>query len=71
MSFECRPERPWGIHPVIFNDAECPRCGWLAPGPVGDARAEAEEALAQARELAWTVLEGGVPEGDGAAALAA
>jgi hypothetical protein len=64
MSFECRPERPWGIHPIVFNDEDCPRCGWTAPGPVGDARAEAEA-------LAAAMVEGAVPQGDGEAALAA
>jgi hypothetical protein len=71
MSFECRPERPWGIHPIVLNDEDCPRCGWTAPGPVGDARAEAEVALAAAGDLGWTNLDGGVPEGDEGAALAA
>ncbi|MFL6857026.1 MAG: hypothetical protein ACJ8EB_03855 [Allosphingosinicella sp.] len=60
MSFDCRPERPWGIHPTLFNDEDCPRCGWTAPGPVGDARAEAEAALA-AGEPGWAMIEGGVP----------
>lgn len=71
MSFECRPERPWGIHPIVFNDKDCPRCGWTAPGPAGDARAEAEAALALAGEPGWAMIEAGVPQGDGEAALAA
>jgi hypothetical protein len=71
MSFECRPERPWGLHPTVYSDEECPRCGWVAPGPVGDARADAE-ALACAGEAGWPLGDGGaVPEGDGGEALAA
>ena len=60
---QCSSERPWGIHPVVFNDRDCPRCGWTAPGPIGDAIAEAmetpEEARARAEALGWQVLEGG------------
>ena len=41
---ECSAERPWGIHPPVFSDAPCGRCGWVAPGPIGDARIEALEA---------------------------
>jgi hypothetical protein len=43
---ECSAKRPWGLHPGVRNDEDCPRCGWTAPGPIGDARAEAEEAAA-------------------------
>ncbi len=58
---ECTPERPWGIHPRVRNDEDCPRCGWTAPGPLGDARADAEDIAAaqmqaRANELGW---EGG------------
>jgi hypothetical protein len=42
---ECTPERPWGIHPRVRNDEDCPRCGWTAPGPLGDAREAAEEGM--------------------------
>jgi hypothetical protein len=53
MSLECSAERPWGIHPIVRNDEDCPRCGWTAPGPRGDALADArtvlEEAMARAR----------------------
>ncbi|HEX9965861.1 MAG TPA: hypothetical protein VGB04_12875 [Allosphingosinicella sp.] len=56
----CSSERPWGIHPAVRSDEDCPRCGWRAPGPLGDAiawaRADAEEALAQAAELCWWVV---------------
>ena len=71
MRFECRPERPWGIHPVVHSDQECPRCGWTAPGPIGDAIAAVEEAMVQAGAVAWDVLDPCVPEGDEAGALAA
>jgi hypothetical protein len=72
MSLECTPARPWGIHPALFSDEDCPRCGWTAPGPIGDARAEAEEALALADELGWALIAGGaVPQGDEGQAIAA
>jgi hypothetical protein len=74
MSFECTPERPWGIHPAVANDEDCRRCGWTAPGPIGDALAEAEEAavLARAVELGWSLVAGGaVPLGDESEAIAA
>jgi hypothetical protein len=62
MGFECSAERPWGIHQKVFNDSDCPRCGWTAPGPVGDARADAlyadEEAAAFAAEFVWLVQHG-------------
>ena len=51
--FECAPTKPWGIHPQVRNDEDCPRCGWTAPGPLGDARA-------RAAEHGWTVIEGSV-----------
>jgi hypothetical protein len=55
----CSTDRPWGIHPDLRSDEDCPRCGWTAPGPVGDAladaRAAAEEARAWAAEFGWTV----------------
>jgi hypothetical protein len=55
---ECTPERPWGIHPRVNNDEDCARCGWTAPGPLGDARADAEdiaaaELQARANEQGW------------------
>lgn len=53
----CSTERPWGVHAPVRSDQECPRCGWTAPGPVGDARAEALEATASG--LGWTLHEGG------------
>jgi hypothetical protein len=52
----CSPDRPWGIHPAVRSDEDCPRCGWTAPGPLGDARTEALEAAAA---LGWTLHEGG------------
>jgi hypothetical protein len=71
---ECSTLRPWGLHADVRNDADCPRCGWIAPGPLGDARAEAEDAAAEARAraeaLGWDVIDGG-PAGNEAAALAA
>ncbi len=75
MSFECSAERPWGIHPVVRNDAECPRCGWTAPGPIGDAVADAiavaeEQAFAVSTERFWVVHSGGQTP-DGGRALAA
>lgn len=57
MSFHCSVEKPWGIHAQVRNDTECPRCGWTAPGPIGDARADAELALAQASELGWVIYD--------------
>src|SRR3569623_1625297 len=71
---ECTPERPWGIHPRVHNDETCPRCGWIAPGPLGDARAVAEaaaaEALARAGELGGAVGEGGCAPGEDVALAA-
>ena len=62
MGFKCSAERPWGIHLVVRNDQDCPRCGWTAPGPIGDARADVaamEEALAAAVQFGWVVRHGG------------
>jgi hypothetical protein len=56
MSLECSAERPWGIHPIVRNDEDCPRCGWTAPGPRGDALADAEQASALATSLGWSGL---------------
>jgi hypothetical protein len=73
MFLECSEDRPWGVHPKVFNDAECPRCGWTAPGPKGDAAeaaaAEADEReriRAWAAELGLQLMEYGiaVPEED-------
>ena len=55
----CSVDRPWGIHPALRSDEDCPRCGWSAPGPKGDARAAAEEARAWMAELGWPGNEGG------------
>jgi hypothetical protein len=69
MGFECSAERPWGIHPLVRNDEECGRCGWTAPGPVGDARADAfaaaEEAFAVAAMQSWVVHAAGQAGGEG------
>jgi hypothetical protein len=49
------------MHAAVRNDEECARCGWTAPGPLGDARLEAFEAAhARAAGLGWTVHRGGV-----------
>jgi hypothetical protein len=65
----CSTDRPWGIHPALRSDEDCPRCGWTAPGPRGDALADArgtiEDAQALAAELGWWVGR------DGGEALAA
>lgn len=58
----CSPDRPWGIHPELRSDEECRRCGWTAPGPKGDALADALEAQAMAAVLGWTA-QGGEPAG--------
>jgi hypothetical protein len=50
----CSPERPWGVHNAVRSDEDCPRCGWTAPGPRGDALVAAEEARAWMAELGWT-----------------
>jgi hypothetical protein len=59
----CSTDRPWGVHPILRSDEDCPRCGWTAPGPVGDAQSEAlavaAEGLARAAGLGWRVHEGG------------
>ena len=61
-SFHCSVDKPWGIHPPLRNDEDCPRCGWTAPGPVGDALADAqaaaEEALAAAAASGWAGYPG-------------
>ena len=61
---ECSTERPWGVHVDLRNDSDCPRCGWTAPGPRGDALLDAayearerEWLRARAAELGWIVLE--------------
>jgi hypothetical protein len=62
MAFQCSAGRPWGIHQAVRNDEDCPRCGWTAPGPKGDALADAlaaEDASALAAGLGWVVYEGG------------
>jgi hypothetical protein len=60
----CSPDRPWGIHLRLHSDEDCPRCGWTAPGPKGDALADAlADALYAAKveemaaELGWTVIK--------------
>ncbi len=53
---ECSREKPWGIHQSVRNDEDCPRCGWTAPGPKGDALARQQ---AEAAVHGWTVIEGG------------
>ncbi len=58
----CSTDRPWGIHAAVRSDEDCPRCGWTAPGPRGDALAdalEARDAKARAADLGWRVHEGG------------
>ena len=58
--FECSPATPWGIHAPVRNDEACTRCGWTAPGPLSDARADAASlAAAIAAEHGWTLIEGG------------
>jgi hypothetical protein len=58
--FHCSPVTPWGIHPVIRNDEECPRCGWTAPGPKGDALRDARRLAA---ENGWADGGEGAPVG--------
>jgi hypothetical protein len=55
----CSASRPWGIHPSLFSDSECPRCGWTAPGPLGDARLDAKEGAETASAAASGALTGG------------
>jgi hypothetical protein len=58
----CSTDRPWGLHAPLRSDEDCSRCGWTAPGPIGDALADAAfaaEAMAKAEELGWAVIEGG------------
>jgi hypothetical protein len=50
----CSTDRPWGLHAPVRSDQECPRCGWTAPGPLGDARDR--ERLAE--QLGWSLPEG-------------
>ena len=63
---QCSADRPWGLHAAVRNDSDCPRCGWTAPGPVGDARADAlaahQDMQGLAARLGWTVHEGGAGE---------
>ena len=61
---ECSAQRPWGLHPDVRNDGDCPRCGWTAPGPkayaVLDAIQDAEERewlRTRAAELGLIVLD--------------
>jgi hypothetical protein len=58
---ECSGERPWGIHETVHNDAACGRCGWVAPGPVSYAIADAEAAAREALELAAILADAGPP----------
>lgn len=60
--FHCSPARPWGIHPPVRNDEDCPRCGWTAPGPKGDALRDARRLAA---ENGWAITDGaeGAPDG--------
>jgi hypothetical protein len=62
MAFGCSVDRPWGIHPEVRNDEPCGRCGWVAPGPIGDAIADriaaARSGLSPADQLGWTVHSG-------------
>jgi hypothetical protein len=50
------------VHAAVRNDGDCARCGWTAPGPLGDARCDAREALegalARAEALGWDVIDG-------------
>ena len=61
MTFQCSIEKPWGIHEPVRNDENCPRCGWTAPGPIGDAVADAiaaaEEAFALSVGRCWVVQD--------------
>ena len=61
MNLSCSPARPWGVHAPVRNDTACPRCGWVAPGPISDALEDAREAaeaaaaaLARAEQLGWS-----------------
>ena len=56
MQLECSVDRPWGVHETVRNDGDCARCGWTAPGPIGDAIADAKAA---AEELAVLALARG------------
>ncbi|HZG08302.1 MAG TPA: hypothetical protein VEZ70_04900 [Allosphingosinicella sp.] len=63
MAMDCSVERPWGLHQPVRNDEECARCGWTAPGPKGDALADALEAAALADAVVpvegWSLYRGG------------
>jgi hypothetical protein len=48
----CSSDRPWGLHAPLRSDEDCPRCGWTAPGPIGDSLAFARAAGEAARPLA-------------------
>jgi hypothetical protein len=50
---------------MVHNDEDCPRCGWTAPGPKGDALEAAEAARA------WLAELGGSFRGEAGQALAA
>ncbi|HEX8261309.1 MAG TPA: hypothetical protein VF547_00380 [Allosphingosinicella sp.] len=43
LMITCSTDRPWGLHAAVRSDEDCPRCGWTAPGPLGDALAGARE----------------------------
>jgi hypothetical protein len=68
---QCSKLRPWGIHPPVRNDEDCPRCGWTAPGPLGDAREAAAGARGRAASLGWSVIDGGTAPEAKAESLAA
>jgi hypothetical protein len=53
---ECTKERPWGVHAAVRNDEDCPRCGWVAPGPKSDAFLDALEAEEAAAASDWGAL---------------
>ena len=53
----CSTDRPWGLHAPVRSDEDCPRCGWTAPGPLGDAR----EARAEDGGLSASARTGGPP----------
>jgi hypothetical protein len=43
MILTCSTDRPWGLHAPLHSDEDCPRWGWTAPGPLGDAGAPPRE----------------------------
>jgi hypothetical protein len=53
------PDRPWGLHSAVRSGEDCPRCGWTAPGPKGDALADALELLARVAAPDRSAPEGG------------